>query len=62
MSDDFLSRWSRRKRASDDDGAPEPAAPGSPAPDEVEEVEDEEQVLARLGLKHPDEMGPGDGG
>ena len=60
MSDDFLSRWSRRKRdaGSGPDAEPAPAVAEAP-PAEVPE-EDEAELLARLGLKHPDEMGPGD--
>ena len=58
MSDDFLSRWSRRKREVVDEAVPEPAPP---APvEEAAPEESDEEVLARLGLRHPDEMGPGD--
>jgi hypothetical protein len=64
MADDFLSRWSRRKRGSEPE--PEPDAPAdppnaTPAPQvEAAEDETEAELLARLGLKHPDEMTRGD--
>lgn len=60
MSDDFLSRWSQRKRGvgaaeevSDTPAQPEPAREAVPE-------ESDEEILGRLGLKHPDEMGPDD--
>lgn len=62
MSDDFLHRWSRRKRASDetsDEADTARAEPERPAP-ELPDQEDEAELLARLGLKHPDRMGAGD--
>ena len=62
MSDDFLSRWSRRKRDAggiSEEAEPAPSLAEEAPPVEVPE-EDEAKLLARLGLKHPDEMGPGD--
>ena len=61
MSDDFLFRWSRRKRGAESaseevEPAPVPEVPPVEVPDE----EGEAELLARLGLKHPDEMGSGD--
>ncbi|MEL6978654.1 MAG: DUF3306 domain-containing protein [Pseudomonadota bacterium] len=56
--DGFLQRWSRRKRAVDDQN--EPAAP----PPELEaappEEETDEAALERLGLPDPDALKPGD--
>jgi hypothetical protein len=61
MSDDFPSRWSRRKledaRAEED--PPQAVAEGLAGEDPPAEESDAE-ILARLGLKHPDEMEPGD--
>ena len=56
---DFLSRWSRRKRAEPADlDAPKPVPVSAPAlPDEERSDED---VLADLGLKHPSELTAGD--
>ena len=60
--DDFLSRWSRRKRAVEaEEAASEPAVPEAseqlaPAPED----ETEEQALERLGLPDPDSLSEGD--
>ena len=60
--DDFLSRWSRRKRAVEaEEAASEPAVPEAseqlaPAPED----ETEEQTLERLGLPDPDSLSEGD--
>lgn len=66
---DFLSRWSRRKRAAGAGPAPEPEAARlseAPAPEpqvdaraDTEEKSDAE-ILESLGLKDPDLLGPGD--
>jgi hypothetical protein len=70
VADDFLARWSRRKRGSE----PEPETPrgvhATPGPasdmpagtsgDTPEAGETEAELLARLGLRHPDEMTRGD--
>lgn len=58
--DDFLSRWSRRKRAvaevEVEVPTPEPVEPGPEAlPDETEA-----ETLARLNLPDPDTLGAGD--
>jgi hypothetical protein len=62
VSDDFLARWSRRKREAvtlpEDDPAVDPEAT-SPTSQE-RPVEVDAQVLERLGLKHPEEMSRGD--
>ena len=60
MSDDFLSRWSRRKRDAGGASEAEPAPTVAEAPPVEVPEEDEAELLARLGLKHPDEMGAGD--
>lgn len=61
--DDFLSRWSRRKRAvADEKPAPEPE-PGPedvPEPAPQDEEGDEEAILARYGLPVPESLKPGD--
>ena len=53
--DDFLGRWSRRKLKGAE-AAPPAAAPEPAPPDE----RSDEEILAELGLKHPDELQPGD--
>ncbi len=59
MSDDFLSRWSRRKR--DPDAGRDEAAPSDPTPPALEALEGTDaEILEQLGLKHPEEMGAGD--
>ena len=58
--DDFLSRWSRRKRAVKDDeqeASPELAAPSE---EEAAHDEDESELLARLNLPIPETLKPGD--
>ena len=55
---DFLSRWSRRKREGGE-AVPEPAPPPEPTVEVPDERTDEE-ILAGLGLKHPDALEPGD--
>ncbi len=52
MSDDFLSRWSRRKRRPE--AVEEPPPPAAPPAAEAEGSD--EEILARLGMKHPEEM------
>lgn len=63
--DGFLSRWSRRKRAVADEEAEiadraVPAQPEEPAEESATEPRTDEEILADLGLKHPDEMQAGD--
>lgn len=61
--DDFLSRWSRRKRtpreAPDIAAAEAPDDAGPPADAEADERTDAE-ILASLGLRDPDTLGLGD--
>ncbi len=57
--DDFLSRWSRRKRR------PEPETPpqAEPEPETAEPAEDtrtDDEILSALGLKDPDTLVSGD--
>ncbi len=60
--DDFLSRWSRRKRKVAEDEAVEAVLQPAPEPEvEIEaEAEDEEVLLARLDLPAPESLKPGD--
>lgn len=62
--DDFLSRWSRRKRAVEaEDLTPEPTEVTpvvSVDPAENEEAEDEDVLLERLGLPSPETLKEGD--
>ncbi len=60
--DDFLSRWSRRKRKVAEEEAVETALQPVPEPEaEIEaEPEDEEVLLARLNLPAPESLKPGD--
>ena len=65
--DDFLSRWSRRKRAVAEeasapasDPAPEPEESGAAAPPDEIPDETDEALLARLGLPDPDTLAAGD--
>lgn len=67
MSDDdgFLTRWSRRKSAAKPTAGEPPAAAAEPPPpqERAEEPADErtdDEILADLGLPHPDEMNPGE--
>ncbi|MEL6477789.1 MAG: DUF3306 domain-containing protein [Pseudomonadota bacterium] len=57
---DFLSRWSRRKRASveapDEPVETPPAAPET----ETEDTRSEAEILEELGLPDPDDLQPGD--
>jgi len=58
--DDFLSRWSRRKRqVKTEEAAPVPEPLAEPEP-EPESDEDEEALLVKLGLPSPESLGPGD--
>ena len=58
--DDFLSRWSRRKRAVADE-APDTVVEPAPAPTaEPETPEEESALLAKLGLPVPENLKPGD--
>ena len=57
--DGFLARWERRKA----DVAREEEASRAPAPDPEpakEETRSDEEILAELGLKHPDALEAGD--
>jgi hypothetical protein len=60
--DDFLSRWSRRKRAVADEAAETKAAAAPEPVDEPKPETDEEEtaLLARLNLPVPESLGPGD--
>lgn len=58
--DDFLSRWSRRKRAVLEESPPEPAAPVEEPAANPEVDEDEAAILARFNLPLPETMQPGD--
>lgn len=55
----FLDRWSRLKETGE---APEIEAPVEAATEEVAEVDErpDEDILAELGLTHPDDLKPGD--
>lgn len=60
--DGFLTRWSRRK-LDVEPAEPEVELPTATEPAEVEAAEEErsdEEILAELGLKHPDDLQPGD--
>ncbi|QIE55607.1 DUF3306 domain-containing protein [Pikeienuella piscinae] len=63
--DDFLSRWSRRKRDAEAGVAPDDEPPAPPngaqegSPEGTDQRSDEE-ILEALGLKHPDALEPGD--
>lgn len=61
--EDFLSRWSRRKRrvVAEDDVRPptEPAEAAEPE-DAPESEEEETRLLESLGLPKPENLGPGD--
>ncbi len=58
--DDFLSRWSRRKRtvAAEPEAEPDPVP--EPLPETAPEDEDEEALLERLGLPVPETLKEGD--
>ncbi|MGR3511371.1 MAG: DUF3306 domain-containing protein [Paracoccaceae bacterium] len=59
--DDFLSRWSRRKRAVAEDEAPPVALPENPVDAREPETPEEEQaLLTRLKLPVPESLQPGD--
>ena len=59
--DDFLSRWSRRKRLVADEEAIEVAAEPAVEPArEPETDEEEEALLAKLNLPDPESLKPGD--
>ncbi len=60
--DDFLSRWSRRKRTVAAEAAPEPEPVPDPLPETAPEDEDEEALLERLGLPVPETLKEGDDG
>lgn len=55
--DDFLSRWSRKKRG-EAPGEPETEPAGEPVPEAAEKTDAE--ILEELGLPDPDTLGPGD--
>lgn len=58
--DDFLSRWSRRKRRVAEE-EPEAVQPDSVSAEAEPETEEEEAaLLERLGLPVPETLGPGD--
>lgn len=58
--DDFLSRWSRRKRQDKaGDELPASEVPVQPEP-EPKNDEEEEALLEKLGLPKPESLGPGD--
>lgn len=61
--DDFLSRWSRRKRSvAEEEAPPEEPALGEKAEEVSEPETDEEEtaLLESLGLPKPETLGPGD--
>ncbi|MEO0917248.1 MAG: DUF3306 domain-containing protein, partial [Pseudomonadota bacterium] len=59
--DDFLSRWSRRKRAVAEEASPsDEAARPAPAISEPATAEEEEALLVELKLPSPESMKPGD--
>ena len=65
--DDFLSRWSNRKRAVREEEAQQKPTPEEasetleePAEVEVKDTETEEEILARFNLPSPESLGPGD--
>jgi hypothetical protein len=64
MSDeeDFLARWSRRKRrVAEEEIPPEADMADAPDPDPVPATEEEEAaLLEKLGLPKPETLGPGD--
>lgn len=59
--DDFLSRWSRRKRAVAEEAPKVVEEDPAPAPEPVPETAEEEaELLTRLELPVPEDMKPGD--
>ena len=56
---DFLSRWSRRKLTPEPDKDPVVELPVDPPP-APDDDRPEDEILAELGLKHPDALEPGD--
>lgn len=62
---DFLGRWSRLKRTRvDEDEAPAPAAPAvsddASAGEQAQPPKSDDELLAELGLPHPDTLAAGD--
>lgn len=53
----FLDRWSRKKLEEEPEAAPVAEAPPAPAP---EDDRPDEEILAELGLPHPETLQPGD--
>ena len=53
----FLDRWSRKKLEEEPEAAPAADAPPAPAP---EDERPDEEILAELGLPHPETLQPGD--
>lgn len=58
--DDFLSRWSRRKRLVADEAEAQEQGPEPVAEAEPQTNEEEAELLARLRLPNPESLGPGD--
>lgn len=58
--DDFISRWSRRKREGEPEETPAAAPEPSPPETEPESEEAEAALLKELGLPRPESLGPGD--
>ncbi len=57
--DDFLSRWSRRKRSDAPEEGPETAPPPEAEP-AVPDTRSDAEILDALGLEDPDTLGLGD--
>ena len=61
--DDFLSRWSRRKRSvaeEEESTRADPAPVATPEPEQPQTQEDEDALLAQLNLPAPESLKPGD--
>ena len=58
--DDFLARWSRRKRAVAEEEPSEPTAPESVPETEPASEDEEAELLARLNLPSPESLKEGD--
>ncbi len=58
--DDFLARWSRRKRAVSEEESSEPTAPESVPETEPASEDEEAELLARLNLPAPESLKEGD--
>lgn len=65
--ENFLGRWSRLKRAPEADAAApdpapaaEPPAETAPVGDDENDARSDEEILAELGLPHPESLRPGD--